>query len=478
MLDNRLKKIAELVSGKGTAVDVGTDHAYLAAELITSGKCSRVIASDIKEGPLDSARHTVEKFGVQDKVELILSDGLEKVPLENVSDIIIAGMGGETIADIVSRIKDDNIRLIMQPMTKVELLRRKLYEMGYEVTEEHLVADGDKMYVIIVAENAGDWRQLTEFEALYGFFDNDELGNEYRKKEAQRLIKVSEALSGSGNVSGAQHFAALAYKMENGCDSVRINDIYSSLDTLYPFSLQDSWDNSGLLVENYGMECSKVVLSLDITRKVVNEASKKGAELIISHHPVIFEPLRTITRDSAVYELINNGIAAICMHTNLDISEGGTNGVILRELRKKYQLTGEPEPFEEIGGGRHYGWIIQLAEPICPEELAQGLKSVFSCEYVRMSRCSREISRIAFCSGSGGSMLGEALTKNCDALITGDVKHDVWVSANNSSVSLFDCGHFHTENIVLSELRRAIEERFPQLDIEIAEESIDPCKYV
>ena len=149
MLDNRLKKIAELVSGKGTAVDVGTDHAYLAAELITSGKCSRVIASDIKEGPLDSARHTVEKFGVQDKVELILSDGLEKVPLENVSDIIIAGMGGETIADIVSRIKDDNIRLIMQPMTKVELLRRKLYEMGYEVTEEHLVADGDKMYVII-----------------------------------------------------------------------------------------------------------------------------------------------------------------------------------------------------------------------------------------------------------------------------------------------------------------------------------------
>ncbi|WP_295085670.1 Nif3-like dinuclear metal center hexameric protein [Ruminococcus sp.] len=481
MLDNRLKKIAELVSGKGTAVDVGTDHAYLAAELITSGKCSRVIASDIKEGPLEAARNTVEKYGVKDKVELILSDGLEKVPLKDVSDIIIAGMGGETIAAILGKAtvyEHDDIRLVLQPMTKVELLRRKLYEMSYEITEEHIVADGDKMYVIIVAENAGDWRLLTEFESLYGFFANDELGSEYRRKEAQRLLKVSEALNDCGNAYGAQHYAALAFKMENGSDSVKTDDIYSYLDTLYPFSSQDSWDNSGLLVENYDMECSKMLLSLDISRKVVREASEKGAELIISHHPVIFEPLKAITRSSTVFELINSGIAAICMHTNLDISEGGTNGVILSELEKKYKLKGEPEPFEEIGGGRHYGWIVQLAEPIIPAELAKVLKEIFGCEYVRMSRRRHKVSRIAFCSGSGGSMLGEAIAKRCDALITGDVKHDVWISANNSCISLFDCGHFHTENIVLSELRRVLEEKFPQLDIEIAEKSVDPCEYV
>ena len=75
-------------------------------------------------------------------------------------------------------------------------------------------------------------------------------------------------------------------------------------------------------------------------------------------------------------------------------------------------------------------------------------------------------------------MLGEALAKGCDALITGDVKHDVWISANNSLISLFDCGHFHTENIVLNELRRVLEEKFPQLDIEISGNSIDPCEYV
>ena len=481
MLDNRLKKIAELVSGKGAAADVGTDHAYLAAELVTSGKCSRVIASDIKEGPLESARNTVERYGVQDKVELILSDGLENVPLEGVSDIIIAGMGGETIAAILGKntlYERDDIRLILQPMTKAELLRRKLYEMCFEITEEHIVEDGDKMYIIIVAESAGDWRLLTEFESIYGFFDNDEIGVRYRQKEAQRLAKIGSALEGSGKSSEAQHYAALAYKMENGGDSVKTDDIYSFLDTLYPFSSQDSWDNSGLLVENYDMECSKLLLSLDITSKAADEAAEKGAELIISHHPVIFEPLKAITRDSVVYKLIDMGIAAICMHTNLDISEGGTNGVILRELEKKYKLTGSPEPFEEIGGGRHYGWIVQLAEPVLPAELAKGLKEIFGCEYVRMSRRRHKISRIAFCSGSGGSMLGEALAKGCDALITGDVKHDVWIDANNSLISLFDCGHFHTENIVLAELRRVLEEKFPQLDIEIAEKSVDPCEYV
>ena len=101
MLDNRLRKIAELVSGEGIACDVGTDHAYLAAELINSGKCSKVIASDVKEGPLDAARNTVERYGIQDKVELVLSDGLENVDLSGVTDVVIAGMGGETIAEII-----------------------------------------------------------------------------------------------------------------------------------------------------------------------------------------------------------------------------------------------------------------------------------------------------------------------------------------------------------------------------------------
>ena len=97
MIDNRLKKCCEFVSGRGVVCDVGTDHAYLAAELVLSGKCNKVIASDIKSGPLEAARKTVEKYALSDKIELVLSDGLENIDGLGVSDIVIAGMGGETI---------------------------------------------------------------------------------------------------------------------------------------------------------------------------------------------------------------------------------------------------------------------------------------------------------------------------------------------------------------------------------------------
>ncbi|SHM49508.1 Nif3-like dinuclear metal center hexameric protein [Ruminococcus flavefaciens] len=482
MLDKRLKKIAELVSGEGIAVDVGTDHAYLAAELVKSGKCSRVIASDVKEGPLEAARNTVEKYGVQDKVELVLSDGLQNVDLNGVTDIVIAGMGGETIAAIIGDTtsdKPDNVRLILQPMTKAELLRKKLYELQYEITEEYAVEDKDKIYVIIVAEKSADMAQLTENDALYGFFDvNDEAAKKLRSREAERLAKISSSLESAGDKNGAQHYSALSYKMKNGTDIVSIADIYSFLDSVYPFDLQEKWDNSGLLVENFNMDCGRVLLTLDITNKAVNEAFEKGAELIISHHPVIFDPRKRITRDDPVFRLIERGIAAICMHTNLDIAQGGTNGVILRKLDEKLGIVGTPEPFEELGGGNNLGWIIELKEEIYAKELAEVCKEIFGCEIVRFTKKAEKIRRIAFCSGSGGSDLGTAVEKRCDAYITGDVKHDVWIDANNQHIALLDCGHFHTENLVLWELRRVLEEKFPQLDVEIAETSVDPCEYV
>lgn len=482
MLDIRLQTCFDLVGGEGTVCDVGTDHALLAAELIRSGKCGRVIASDIKEGPLDSARKTVEKYGIADKVELVLSDGLANVPLDGVSDVVIAGMGGETIAEIIGNStadKPDNIKFILQPMTKVEHLRKKLYEYQYEITGEYAVEDKDKIYVIITAERSADWKQLTESDALYGFFDdNDELGKKYRSHEKERLEKISASLKSAGDINGSQHYAALAQKMESGGDIVEIADIYRFLDGLYPFSLQEKWDNSGLLVENYDMKCSKVVLSLDITNKVIDEAFEKGAELIISHHPVIFEARKRITRNDPVFRLIEREIAAICMHTDLDIAAGGTNGVILEKLSEKLKLAGEPEHFEELGVGNGLGWIINLEEAVSPKQLAEICREIFGCEHIRMSKRRHGISRIAFCSGSGGSMLGLAAEKGCDALITGDVKHDVWIDANNNDVAVLDCGHFHTENLVLEQLRYVLEKEFPQLDVEIAESSVDPCVYV
>ena len=477
MLDIRLKTCFDMVGGRGIVCDVGTDHALLAAELINSGKCEKVIASDIKEGPLAAAKKTVERSGITDKVELILSDGLVNVPLEGVSDIVIAGMGGETIADIISESIEcipENVRLVLQPMTKAEVLRKRLYELGFEILDERIAEDGDKLYTIMSAEPSINDERLTEFETLCGFYDSDlPLTQKFRKREAERLGKIADSLKKSGKNNESVHYKALAEKMEKQISFVKVKDVYDYFDSIYQFAAQEKWDNSGLLVENSNMECGRVLLTLDISSAVVEEADKKGADLIISHHPVIFEPRRCIKCNDPVFKLVSADIAAICMHTNVDKAPLGTNGVILRELSRKFEFEGEPEYFSPD----ECGYVCTLKNSLTVSEFADALKEIFGCNYIRVSAGADKVKKIGFCSGSGGSFIADIAANGCDAYVTGDVKHDVWYSAENSGVTIFDCGHFHTENIVLWEFRRLLEEKFPQLDVEIAESSTDPCVY-
>lgn len=480
MLDKRLRSCYDLVGGEGIVCDVGTDHAYLAAELIKGGKCDRVIASDIKAGPLEAAKNTIEKYGLSANVDLVLSDGLSNISLDGVSDIVIAGMGGETVAGIVAGAvarKDipENMRFILQPMTKPELLRKKIYECGLKIISEKTVRDDKKEYITMCAVKSSDFRLLTEFESVRGFHGD----REYLSSLAAVYRRNAASLESGGYKCRSVHSLSIAEKLEKGTEKYDIGDIFYILDTLFPFSAQEKWDNSGLIIESEREKCDKVVLSLDITSDVVKNASDMGAGLIISHHPVIFEPLKKIRRHSPVAELVKNDISAICMHTNLDIAECGTNGVILEKLRKNFDFACAPEPFEDLGNGRTLGRIVTLKESVTAESFAGKLKEIFGCPYVRISRAGgHPLSRIAFCSGSGGSMLGLAEEKGCDGLITGDVKHDVWTEAVNRQFALFDCGHFYTENPVLEQLRKVLEENFPLLDVEISDLSVDPVEYI
>ena len=482
MLDKRLKICADMVSGQGVVCDVGTDHAYLAAELIISGKCNKVIASDIKEGPLEAAAKTVEKYGVSDKVELVLSDGLENVCLDDVSDIVIAGMGGETIAEILDNCMfecDDTMNFILQPMTKAEVLRKWLGGNGFEIIEEQAVEDGDRVYIVIRAKfNTGGFT-TSEARCLRGFVDDStDAGRKYIANQCRSLQKKASALDDAGKKELALHYRNMAKIVHSGFESVGAMEIYEYLDSLYPFSTQEKWDNSGFLIEKFGA-VSTVLLTLDIDVRAIEEAQLSGAELIISHHPVIFDPLKKIEVFSPVMALIMANIGAICMHTNLDKSVNGTNGVILRKLSEKFSIEGEPEILEDCGDGLGIGFICEFKNTVEAVEFGEALKEIFGCEVVKMNtRRISHVKRVAFCSGSGGSMLGEAIEKGCDAYITGDVKHDVWIDANNKAITLYDCGHFHTENLVLTELRYVLEQAFPQTEFIISEASVDPVCYI
>lgn len=217
MLTKRLAMCAGLVSGEGIACDVGTDHAYLAAELLKSGKCRKVIASDVAEGPLGAAQRTLMQAGLLDRAELVLSDGLVNVPCDGVSDVVIAGMGGETIAHILGECSwiKAGVNLILQPMTKISFLREWLCENGFKIVCERIVCEGRFFYTVMKALYIGGSIEISEFEREIGILDwSDETVAEYGRFRFSQLVKLAEQL-GTVQPDAAGHYKRLAEEITN-----------------------------------------------------------------------------------------------------------------------------------------------------------------------------------------------------------------------------------------------------------------------
>ena len=172
-LDARLLSVAKFVRENAFACDIGTDHAYLPVYLVLTGRAAGALASDINKGPVMRAKESVAKYGVSDKIEVILSDGLSGAEKYPVTDVIIAGMGGELIASILDGakwIQNKKYRLILQPMTHAEILREYLATKGFLVIDEDIVVDGDgkRIYQIICAEFSGEPEAYTTDELYLG----------------------------------------------------------------------------------------------------------------------------------------------------------------------------------------------------------------------------------------------------------------------------------------------------------------------
>ena len=211
-LDKRLSAVAALVRQGSRLADIGTDHAYLPAYLVQAGVCPSAIASDIGAGPLEAARHTVTAAGLTSRIALRLGDGLSTVSAEEVEDIAIAGMGGETIAAILEAapwVQNEDIRLILQPMTRAEDLRRWLLQNGFAVMEEHLITDGRHLYPVLAAEYTA--APMCEDEVLiYGGFFTAEEGRPYRRMMGEHLLRRAAGLTHSGDTIGAAHLTELS----------------------------------------------------------------------------------------------------------------------------------------------------------------------------------------------------------------------------------------------------------------------------
>ncbi len=198
-LKSRLNMAAKTVRVGSRLADIGTDHAYLPASLILDGTIPCAIAADLRKGPLENAEATVKSYGIADKVQLRLSDGLNAVCPDEADDIVIAGMGGILIAEILQNapwVKDEKIQLILQPQSHDEVLREWLWDNGFEITKEDSCFEDGKVYICMASVFKNRVTAHTEAEALLGGFYKkaDDASVAFCEKKLRRVNVRLQAL--------------------------------------------------------------------------------------------------------------------------------------------------------------------------------------------------------------------------------------------------------------------------------------------
>ena len=233
----------------------------------------------------------------------------------------------------------------------------------------------------------------------------------------------------------------------------KLNDIMKLLDTLAPFANMAEWDNSGLQVGDLTQEVHTVLLALDPTADALAGAVRNNAQLLLTHHPLIFQPLSRI--DYQVYpgnvitQAIQNNISIISAHTNLDVARGGINDILAELLDLKH--TDILDQAESLGiGGVGLGRIGTLEKPIRLSSMAAKIKGILGSSSIKvMGDRDLEIIRVAIVGGSGGSMIDKAYEKGADVFITGDIGHHDALKAAILKLALIDAGHFFTERAAI-----------------------------
>ena len=243
------------------------------------------------------------------------------------------------------------------------------------------------------------------------------------------------------------------------------NDIYAEMQRYAPLELAESWDNPGLLVD-CGREVSRVLVTLDITPEVVEEAAAGGCELIVSHHPVIFSPLKKLTPRDVSFQLVQKGISAICMHTNLDAAEGGVNDC----LAQKLGLSGTI-PLNEQKIGR----IGTLSCEIPLEQFLHDVVKSLGCRGLRYRSGGRPVRRVAVGGGACGEYIPQALAQGCDTFVTSDLRYNDFL--DTQGLNLIDAGHFPTEDVVCAEVVRRLQKAFPDIRVSKSAVHHDAVQY-
>ncbi len=244
-----------------------------------------------------------------------------------------------------------------------------------------------------------------------------------------------------------------------------LKDIYEIIDSIYPYSLAEEWDNTGIECGKLNSPINKILVALDITNEVIEEAYQKECQLIVSHHPLVFSKLSNVTDasypENAVISLIEKKLCAISCHTNLDIAQNGVNDALFESLclKDKAEL-----PIGKTG----------TSEISDFNEFAVFVKKALGCDSVRCVNGNKNVSRVAVIGGAGGSEIEAAVANGADTVVTSDVKYNILIYAQQMNINLIDAGHYHTERVVLPYLKKALEQA---TGLEVIQTNQKSCYY-
>lgn len=246
--------------------------------------------------------------------------------------------------------------------------------------------------------------------------------------------------------------------------SVTVKDVMGKMEQWCPSSLACSWDNSGLQVGSKNQTVTHILVALDVTRAVVEEAASLGAEMIVTHHPLIFGGLQNLCLENypqaVVAALLQGGVTHFAAHTNLDMAAGGVNHTLAAVLGLKGVA-----PLAAEGDMDGLGRIGTLPSEMSFAQLELLVKEKLGLDYLKVVPTEKEIRSVAVCGGSGMDLLVAAKEAGADCLISAEGKHHQALMAQQLGIGLIDAGHFHTERVVVPVIARYLQEHFPELTV-------------
>lgn len=259
-----------------------------------------------------------------------------------------------------------------------------------------------------------------------------------------------------------------------------VADILNFLEALAPRYMKMEWDNVGLLCGSKSTAVTKVLVALDPFEQVCHEAAEIGAQLIVTHHPLIFQAIKAVTDETEVGRCIQflcrSGISAINAHTNLDCAPGGVNDRLAEMLGLSNMQIISPMGTDEQG--REWG-LLRMGEvseqPL--EAFLSTVKERLRCDGLRYVDSGKPVRKVAVGGGACAGEFMDAVRAGCDTFVTSDIKYNQFWEARNAGLNLIDAGHFNTENPIVSVLAENLSAKFPEIQVVISEKHRDCMKF-